>query len=241
MSRPGKRNALHPDMIQELYSAFLDFERSDDIRVVVLQGQGNTFCAGADLEYLQELQSYTYEENLEDSTNLKNLFSKIHSFPKPVIAKIQGHAIAGGCGLATVCDFSFSVPDAKFGYTEVRIGFLPALVLVFLLRKVGEGVAKSLLLSGNLISASDASQAKLINEVVDPERIDEYVSDFAKDLASGTSSNSIHLTKQMINEVQDMSLQEGLEYAAKMNARARESEDCKKGIAAFLDKKRIKW
>lgn len=241
LDRPTKRNALNHQVVSELKNAF-DMAKDDEkVKVIVLRANGKAFCAGADLGYIQQLQKNTFEENLEDSNHLKELFYKIYTHPKVVIAQIQGHAIAGGCGLATVCDFSFSVPEAKFGYTEVKIGFIPAIVKVFLIRKLGEMRAKELLLSGELITAERAEEIGLINNVEWGEDLEEAIYDFAIRLINQNSGQSMELTKKMIAEVQEMGLEEGLSYAAEMNAKARATEDCKKGIASFLDKKEISW
>ena len=136
LDRAEKRNALSYDLVTELKSAFADAENDDAVKVIVLKANGEAFSAGADLEYLQQLQSFSYEQNFNDSNHLKELFLQIYSLKKVVIAQIQGHAIAGGCGLAAVCDFSFATPESKFGYTEVKIGFIPAIVMVFLIRKI---------------------------------------------------------------------------------------------------------
>lgn len=241
LNRPEKRNALNAQVVTELKDAFTYAEKDDSAKVIVLAAEGDAFCAGADLAYLQELQKNTYEENLADSSHLKDLFHQIYTHPKVVIAKVQGHAIAGGSGLATVCDFSFSVPEAMFGYTEVRIGFIPAIVMVFLLRKIGEGKSKELLLSGELIKADKAVAMGLINKVVSAETLDSEVSDFAQTLVKKNSGQSMAFTKQMIASVQEMSLEEGLGAAAKQNATARASEDCQKGIKAFLNKEKPTW
>ena len=154
---------------------------------------------------------------------------------------MQGHALAGGCGLATVCDFVFAVPEAKFGYTEVKIGFIPAIVLVFLIRKIGEKKAKHLLLSGELFQGNDAISFGLINYLVSKDKLNESVQEFAQKLIKNNSSQSMTLTKQMIDQVQSMSLTDALTYAAKMNAEARGSDDCKRGINAFLNKQDLNW
>src|SRR6478609_2823790 len=172
LNRPEKRNALNYDVVTELKNAFDRAESDDECKVVILRANGNVFCAGADLEYLQQLQANTYQENLEDSTHLMQLFYQIYTLKKVVIAQIHGHAIAGGCGLVTVCDFAFAVPEAKLGYTEVKIGFIPAIVKVFLLRKIGEAKAKELLLTGDLISAQEARDFGLINYIVSPEELE---------------------------------------------------------------------
>jgi len=241
LNRPDKRNALSGEMVVELKSALERAATDDDVKVVVLAAAGDAFCAGADLAYLQQLQNNTYEENLADSASLMALFKMIYQLEKVVIAKVQGHAIAGGCGLATVCDFSFTVPEAKFGYTEVRIGFIPAIVKVFLLRKLGEGKSKELLLSGDLIDAEKAEAMGLINWVVASEELDEKVGAFAAKLVAKNSGQSMALTKRMIAEVQNLSLDDGLQHAAEQNATARATEDCQKGIAAFLNKEKISW
>ncbi len=145
LNRPDKRNALSFDLVKELKEAFARAEDDAAVKVIVLRANGEAFCAGADLAYLQNLQKFSHVENLADSNHLKELFLQIYILKKVVIAQVQGHALAGGCGLATVCDFSFSVPEAKFGYTEVKIGFIPAIVMVFLIRKIGEGKARHLL------------------------------------------------------------------------------------------------
>ncbi len=241
LNRPEKRNALSYEFVGELKQAFAQLKEDDNAKVIVLRAEGKAFCAGADLAYIQGLQDNTYEENLEDSNHLKELFYEIYTYPKVVIAEIQGHALAGGCGLATVCDFSYTVPHAKFGYTEVKIGFIPAIVKVFLLRKIGEGKSKELLLSGKLYEAVDAQKMGLVNEVVEAEKLSGIVYEFAQQLIQNNSGQSMAFTKQMIAEVQEKGLEEGLQYAAEQNAKARASEDCKKGIAAFLNKETPKW
>ncbi|MGK7389857.1 MAG: enoyl-CoA hydratase/isomerase family protein [Candidatus Cyclobacteriaceae bacterium M2_1C_046] len=241
LNRPDKRNALSFEMVSELKKAFHQMNDADNVKVIILNAEGSAFCAGADLGYLQQLQTNTYEENLEDSRHLMELFQFIYTMPKVVIAAVQGHAIAGGCGLATVCDFAFSVPEAKFGYTEVRIGFIPAIVKVFLLRKIGEARAKLLLLSGELISAEEAMEMGLISGLIEADEFDEEIGSFARELVEKNSGQSMGLTKQMIANVQEMSLEDSLKYAADMNAKARATEDCKRGIAAFLNKEKISW
>src|SRR5690606_28704890 len=150
LNRPEKRNALSPETVQELMRAFSEMEQDPEVKVVVLKAEGEVFCAGADLDYLRQMQDFSWEENLADSQRLKSLFSQIYEFPKVVIAQFQCHALAGGFGLVTVCDFAFAISEAKFGYTEVKIGFVPALVSVFLSEQIGLAVATELLLSGNL-------------------------------------------------------------------------------------------
>lgn len=241
LNRPEKRNALSGQLVFELKDALLRAEADIHTKVIVLNAQGTVFSAGADLDYLQKLQHNTFEENLADSSSLAELFNIIYKNKKVIIAQVEGHAIAGGCGLATVCDFTFAVPDASFGYTEVKIGFIPAIVSIFLMRKLGEVKAKELLLTGKLISATEAEKMGLINEVVPADQIADKVFILATQLCEQTSAQSLDMTKQLINAVQEMSIEEALRYTAEMNAKARASDDCKKGIASFLSKEKIKW
>ena len=241
LNRPDKRNAFNGELIAELKNAFSQAEKDENVKVIILNANGKVFSAGADLEYLQQLQKNTYKQNLGDSTQLAKLLKQIYTLKKIVIAQIQGHAIAGGCGLATVCDFSFAVPEAQFGYTEVKIGFIPAIVMIFLLRKIGEAKSKELLLTGKLIDAMTAKDYGLINFVSDAKNIKSDVERFAETLCEETSAESLKQTKNMISKVQGMSLDESLKFAAEMNAQARSKEDCKKGIASFLNKEKIVW
>lgn len=241
LARSDKRNALNQQVVAELKEAFTLAEEDDLVKAVVLTGEGDAFCAGADLEALQQMQNYSFDQNLEDSTRLKDLFLKIYTLKKIVIAQVNGPAIAGGCGLATVCDFSFASTRATFGYTEVRIGFIPAIVLFFLIRKIGEGRAKELLLSGLLIQAEQAKEYGLINDCMDETKLAAHVEAFAQQLIKNNSGQSMSVTKGMIAQIQDMDLSEALSYAAKMNAKMRESVDCKKGIQAFLTKQKPIW
>lgn len=241
IDRPEKRNALNQQVVQEL-SHQLDRALADEgVKVIVICATGTVFSAGADLGYLQKLQANTYEENLEDSRQLKDLFLKIYLSKKVIIAQVQGHAIAGGSGLISVCDYVFTVPDAKFGYTEVRIGFIPAIVMVFLIRKLGEQKARQLLLRGSIFSAKDALELGLVYKIVEPEELGQAVTSFAEELCRSNSAQSMMATKTMFADIMDMPLREALDYAITANAKTRESADCRKGIAAFLAKEKLTW
>lgn len=241
LNRPDKRNALNAEFVEELKQAFREAEKNDSIKVIVLKANGSAFCAGADLGYLKSLQANSYEENLEDSKNLMELFKLIYHLKKIVIAQVEGHAIAGGCGLATVCDFVYAVPDVKFGYTEVKIGFIPAIVSLFILRKIGETRGKELLLSGDLIDSLVAEKYGLVNKITPSIEIDEKVFIFARRICEQNSGQSMSLTKKLIAQVQHLDINDGLDLAAIENAKARETEDCKNGIAAFLNKEKLTW
>ncbi len=241
LNRPEKRNALSGAVVRELREAFAQAEADEKVKVVVLAANGKAFCAGADLDYLRQLQQYDFEENYADSRELMQLFRDIYALKKVVIAQIEGDALAGGCGLATVADLSYAVPEARFGYTEVKIGFVPALVSVFLVRKVGEGRARELMLTGSLVPAATAEKYGLITAVVPADQIRAHVAAIADSLCTDASSNSLTVTKQLIASVFDHSLEEGLEAAARTNAETRRHPDCQQGISAFLDKQKPIW
>jgi len=241
LCRPEKRNALNENMVGDILKAFDTAEKDDTAKVIILEAEGDVFCAGADLGYLQQLQKNTYEENLADSRFLKSLFERIYNFPKVVIAKVHGHAIAGGAGLATVCDLVYTVPEAKFGYTEVGIGFIPAIVSIFLIRKIGEAKSKDLLLTGRLIDGETAADFGMVNGVYAPESLDAEVTIIASKMVTRASQHSLSSTKKLIAGVQDMPLAEALDWSAQLNAKGRESADCQKGIAAFLNKEKLVW
>lgn len=241
LNRPDKRNALSPELISGLHAAIDEMSSNDAVKVIVLRSTGKAFCAGADLGYLQQLQNFSYEENLEDSKRLLSLFNLIYCLPKVVIAEIQGHALAGGCGLVTVCDFAFSVPDALFGYTEVRIGFVPALVSVFLTEQIGAAKTQELLLSGEFISSTKASELGLITGVEPSEFLRQAVYEFAYKLITQNSTFSMGKTKTLLRQLNETGRNKSLALAAEVNATARAHEDCKKGIAAFLSKTKPAW
>ncbi|OYU96854.1 MAG: methylglutaconyl-CoA hydratase [Bacteroidetes bacterium B1(2017)] len=241
LNRPEKRNALSFDFVNAIRTKLKQAEEDENCKVIILKSNGEAFCSGADLASLQQLQNNTYEENLADSKHLAALYLQIYQSPKIIISRVEGPAFAGGCGLATICDFCFADANARFAYTEVKIGFLPAIVMVFLLRMVGEKVARQILLTGEIFDAHKALHYNLISGVIDPSIIEEEVHQFAVKLCRNTSSQSIASTKKMLAKVPELPLLEAIDYAAQMNAQARASEDCKKGISAFLNKEKLSW
>ena len=237
LNRPEKSNALNPELIASIIAALNDASKDENVKVILIKATGKSFSAGADLAYLQTLLTNTFEENLIDSKRIKDLLATIYYLDKIVIAQVEGHAIAGGCGLATVCDFIFATPESHFGYTEVKIGFVPAIVSCFLPLKVGDSLTKDLLYTGRIISAEEALNFRLINFVTNSDEIDQKVNSFALHLCQKSSSNSLATTKKLINKNIDAEL----EIAVEMNAKARETEDFKIGINAFLKKQKINW
>ncbi|MBU6325639.1 MAG: enoyl-CoA hydratase/isomerase family protein [Bacteroidetes bacterium] len=241
LNRPEKRNALNPDLTNMLRDALEVGMNRGDIRVIIINSSGDAFCAGADLAYLQQIRNNSFEENVQDSMNLKALFELIIKGPKPVIAAVRGAALAGGCGLANACDICFATPAAQFGYTESKIGFIPALVSIFLQRKINGSIARELLISGRIFKSEEAKLHGIVHHIVEEETLDKHVMEFARHLAGSTSGQSIALTKELLWNSSALGLDEGMNLAASMNARARASEDCIKGIDAFLNKEKISW
>jgi methylglutaconyl-CoA hydratase len=241
LDRPEKRNALDHALVGEVQRALERAREDNAVRVVVLTGAGKTFSAGADLAALEGLQTATMSENLADSEHLAALLRQIYLHPKPVIARVNGHAIAGGCGLAAVCDFSLVADHARLGFTEVRIGFVPAIVMVFILRKLGEAAARDLFLTGKLITAQEAAALGLVTRMVPAADLDAEVAALGAEQSTETSATAVALTKKMLAQVPGMGLQEALSYATQMNAFARGTADCKAGIKAFLEKTDPPW
>jgi methylglutaconyl-CoA hydratase len=241
LNRPDKRNALNGALVAALRNALDELAEDDAVRVVVLTGAGPVFSAGADLAALQALQEARPLENHDDSAHLAGLFEAIYEHPKPVIAKVNGHAIAGGCGLSAVCDFALASESAKLGFTEVRIGFVPAIVSVFIVRKLGEAAARDLLLRGRLINASAAADMGLITRSVPEAELDAAVDELANELATETSISAVRLTKALLADIRGMGRREALDHAITVNAFARGTADCQAGIAAFLNKEDPPW
>jgi methylglutaconyl-CoA hydratase len=239
LRRPEKRNALTSEMIEEIVSALWAVE-SAPARVLILGGQGEAFCAGMDLEYLRGLTTQSQQDSLEDSRRIAKMFRLLHSFPKPLIAAVQGPAVAGGCGIAMMADFTLAAPEAKFGFPEVRVGFIPAIVAVFLVRQIGEKRARDLLLSGRLIGAEEARELGLVNEVVARERLQERARELAAQL-SALSPTSLQSTKRLLREFCENDINREIELAVLANARIRSTADYHEGVTAFLEKRKPVW
>src|SRR5450432_2901404 len=239
LNRPEKRNAISPQMLAELQSAFDIIEKSH-ARVGILTGVGKAFSAGMDLEMLSAIARQSPQENMDDSRRMARMFKRIWSFTKPLIAAVNGHALAGGCGIATLCDFTISVPEAKFGYTEVKIGFLPAIVSVFLTRQIGDKRARDLLLTGRLIPAEEAKQFGLVNEIVAPERLMDRARELAAVLIEASPS-SLTRTKRLLTAAAAAGVDADLQRAIQENASIRSTLDFKEGLASFFEKRKPQW
>ncbi len=239
LNRPDKRNAISYELIENLLAA-LDEVANSSALVLVLTGAGKAFCSGMDLEDLKALVGRSPEQGLKDSEIMARLFRSLYDFPRPTIAAVNGAAIAGGCGLATLCDFTVAVPDAKFGYTEVRIGFVPAIVSTFLLRQVGEKHARDLLLTGRIVGAEEAHRIGLINEIVSEENLIPR----ARELASQVMENSpvsLECTKRLLSDHARLELDAQIRSAVHENAAIRATRDFHEGISSFLEKRKPRW
>src|SRR6204780_151561 len=239
LNRPDKRNAISFELIDDLLQALEEVAKSDAL-VVILTGAGKAFCSGMDLDNLKGLLGRSPEQNLQDSQTMVRLFRALYEYPKVTIAAVNGAAIAGGTGLALLCDFTLAVPDAKFGYTEVRIGFVPAIVSIFLLRQVGEKRARDLLLTGRLFGADEAARMGLINEIVPPENLMTRTRELAA-LLMENSPASLRATKQLLSDHARAELDSQIEAALRENAAIRTTADFREGVASFLEKRKPVW
>jgi methylglutaconyl-CoA hydratase len=240
MNRPDKRNALNPQMMEELTHALLKAGDDPACGVIILTGAGSAFCAGLDLEHLEALDAKTPEEHRIDSDRMARLLRTLYDTPKPTIAAVNGAAIAGGMGLATIPDFTFSIPDAKFGYTEVKIGFVPAIVSAFLRGQIGDKRARDLLLTGRLIKAAEAFDMGLVTRVVAEQDLMHEARSQARILIHNSPA-AMQATKRLLSEQANHHLDQEIEAAIAANCEARTTSDFKEGVRAFLEKRRPEW
>jgi len=235
MNRPDKRNSLDEEMILKITDSINEFSEDDETKSVVITGSGDNFCSGLYLDYLHKISKYDILENKKDSRMFRNLLYSIYNCRKPTIAMVDGYALAGGCGIASACDIIIASDRAQFGYTEVKIGFIPALVMIFLLKRVSESQAKDLLLSSKFITAAEAHRIGFANYVIEHTILENYTENICRTF-NHMPLSSMTLTKEMFRNVTNMSFEAALDYAADMNAITRMTEECKKGIVRFLSK-----
>ena len=239
LNRPEKRNAISYELIDDVLGALGEIEQSP-AQVLILTGSGKAFCSGMDLDNLRSITGRTAEENRADSATMARLFRTLYEFPKVTIAAVNGPAIAGGCGLATLCDFTLAAPEAKFGYTEVRIGFVPAIVSTFLLRQVGEKQARDLLLTGRIFGAEEALRLGLATEIVAGDKLQERARELAGTLLENSPA-SLLATKRLLKGYSAQTLDSQIEAAVEENARIRTTADFREGVTSFLEKRSPRW
>jgi len=239
LNRPERRNALNPTMIHELTEA-LEASADSPHEVIILTGAGSAFCAGLDLDHLKTMTAKTRDQHRADSENIARVLRTLHNVQKPTIAAVNGAAIAGGMGLATICDFTLSVPEAKFGYTEVKIGFIPAIVSSFLLRQIGDKRTRDLLLTGRLIKAEEAHELGIVTRIVNEQDLMLEARNLAHSLLQN-SPEAMRATKRLLTYYANHHLDAEIEAAIAANAEARVTEDFKEGVRAFLEKRTPDW
>jgi methylglutaconyl-CoA hydratase len=237
LNRPEKRNALNDELVSGLKSALREADAREDIRAVLIMSAGADFCSGADLSALRKIADGSVLENLEDARSLLELFAQIRRMRVPVVAAVRGRALAGGCGLATACDIVLASVSARFGYPEVKIGFVPAMVMAILRRNVSEKRAFELVTRGAEISATEAERIGLVNHVYDDDsfetKVERYVADFER-----VSRSAVMLTKRLLYQIDGLTFDAALEAGAEINALARMTDDCQAGVARFLSKQK---
>jgi methylglutaconyl-CoA hydratase len=239
LNRPEKRNALSPQLIEELTAAFEEAERCG-CGVVILTGAGSTFCAGLDLEQVESPQAGATGAHRRDSEKIAGLLRALYELSKPVIAAVNGPAIAGGMSLATIADFTLATPESKFGFNEVRVGFVPAIAASFLLRQVGEKRSRELLLTGRLLKAHEALELGLVTEVVAAEELMQTAQALAQTLLQN-SPQAMQAVKRLLAGHARRRLDEEIEDAIEVNARQRSTEDFREGVEAFLQRRKPEW
>jgi methylglutaconyl-CoA hydratase len=240
LNRPEVHNAFNEVMIAELTEIFEEIPKDDQVRVVVLTGEGKSFSAGADLNWMKKMINYSYEQNLDDSLKLAELFYLMYSLPKPIIARVNGAAIGGGTGLVAVCDIAIASENAKFSLSEVKLGLVPACISPYVIRKVGEGRCREFFLTGERLTARRALEAGLVNLVAPLERLDQAVQEKAAQLIS-SGPNALAMCKELLKNVPGMDFEKAKTYTADMIARMRIGDEGQEGMNAFLEKRKPKW
>lgn len=240
LARPDARNALNAGLIAEIRRCMEELARNDNVRVVVLTGEGDFFCAGADIGYMRDMANFSYEENLEDARNLAAMFGALEECPKPVIARVKGAAIGGGVGLVAAADLSVAEEGTVFAFTEVRLGISPATIAPFVLRKIGYSQTRALFLTGERFDASRAHEIGLVHEVVSEEDLDAAVQEKVAGLLSG-GPEALAATKALLRELRDAAPGERTEITARRIAELRTGEEGQEGLGAFLEKRKPAW
>jgi methylglutaconyl-CoA hydratase len=240
LNRPEVHNAFNEVMIAELTEIFKEISEDEQVRVVVLTGEGKSFSAGADLNWMKKMINFSYEQNLDDSLKLAELFYLMYSLPKPVIARVNGAAIGGGTGLVAVCDIAIASEKAKLSLSEVKLGLVPACISPYVIRKVGEGRCREFFLTGERLTAKRAAELGLVNQAVPPEELDQAVQEKAAQLVS-SGPEALAMCKELLKNVPGMEFERAKTYTADMIASMRISDEGQEGMNAFLEKRKPNW
>lgn len=239
-NRPDVHNAFDDTMIKELSTVFEEIEKRSDVRVVIVTGKGKSFCAGADLNWMRRVKDYSYEDNLKESLELAEMLYKVYASSKPTIARVNGAAIGGGTGLVAVCDIAIAADRAKFSFSEVKLGLIPACISPYVLKKCGEGRCREFFLTGERLTAERAHAAGLVNAIVPLEEIDTYIENITSLLIS-SGPEAITKCKELLRNVAEMSLEDAKKFTAEVIAQLRISDEGQEGMNAFLEKRRPNW
>ncbi|HUV30142.1 MAG TPA: enoyl-CoA hydratase/isomerase family protein [Acidobacteriota bacterium] len=239
-NRPEIHNAFNATMITEMSRLFSEIEKDSEVRVIVLTGEGKSFCAGADLNWMREVVKQSFDENLAESSALADLFYQIYACPCPVVGRINGAAIGGGTGFVAVCDIALAARSARFSFSEVKIGVVPACIGPYVIKKMGEGKARELFITGERMPAERAFQVGLVNKVVEDDRLDAEVDRLVQDLLT-SGPEAVAMAKKLIGEAPGMSPEQFKPYTAQMIARLRVSDEGQEGMTAFLEKRKPAW
>ncbi len=237
LNRPEKRNAMNGELVEELTEGLARARDDDDARVVALRGAGKDFCSGADLAELEKIADMGREESIADAMRMGELFVAMREHPLPIVAVVTGRALAGGCGLATACDLVVAHEEAQMGYPEVHLGFVPAMVMAILRRKLGESRAFDLVTGGHRIDAAEAHRIGLVNRLLPDQGFEDAVAELLSGLASKPAS-ALRLTKGLLYDLDDLGFEEGIRRGAEVNAEARRSPECREGVRRFLERAR---
>ena len=240
LNRPDVHNAFNDEELRELTEAVKLVAADASVRVLVLTGNGKSFCAGADLNWMKSVLGYSEEQNKKDAAVLVDLLDMLEGMPKPVVGRINGAAVGGGVGLTAVCDIAVASSEAKFGFGEAKLGIRPAMISPYVLRKIGPGPARELFLTGDRFSAERAREIGLVNEVVAPEKLDEAVNAKVASLLS-SAPNAVAEAKRLVRLVPDMDAREAREYTLRKIAELRASPEGQEGMRAFLEKRKANW
>ena len=240
LNRPEVHNAMNEKLMKELTSCFKELSSDDAVRIIILTGNGKSFCAGADLNWMKSMAKYSKEENIQDSRLLLDLYETIYSCPKPVIGRINGHAFGGGIGLVAVCDITIAPPGLKFSFSETNLGIIPSIISTYIVRRIGLSNMRRLFITGERFISEYAKEIDLIDYIVPAENLDEEIQKYTKWLHS-SGPNSISEIKKLVCKCQKMDVEEYKKFTVEKIAELRISDEGQEGIAAFLEKRKSKW
>lgn len=240
LNRPEVHNAMNEQLMTELTNCFKELSTKDKVRIIILTGNGKSFSAGADLNWMKSMTKYSKEENIKDSRLLLNLFEAIYNCPKPVIGRINGHAFGGGLGLIAVCDITVAIPDLKFAFSEVKLGIIPSVISTYIVRRIGLSNMRRLFITGERFSSEHAKEIGLIDYVVASEKLDEKVKKYA-DIIHSSGPKAIKEVKNLVDKCESLNVEKFKKFSVEKISELRVSDEGQEGINAFLEKRKSKW